>query len=392
MKSYDAAGGVKESTPTQANAWLKVAISTDGGETYSSVATVSDWWMPWPPSMTSVVPTLAVDPGSGAFKDRIYAVWPDDKSGRTDVLLAYSSDKGKTWSRPRRVNDDRQKADPADGPHTLLPVVAVNRQGVVGISWYDRRDVADNLGWWVRFSASLDGGDTFLPSTKVSEAAHQFTGKERWSVTANASGGGSQIETARSKTLTIGASINPFLYTGGHTAGLAADAGGRFHPFWVDNRTGISQVWTAPVSVAGTGVKNGSTDLSSLDDVTDQIEVRMEQAAFDRATGVFTMTARLRNTSKSPIAGPIKLRALTMTSALGVIEAADADNGVSGSGAIWDFTKQVSSSVLPPDAEAAPRTLTFRLRDLRPVRRGDQFTLSLVNVEARLFAKMEKKP
>src|SRR5258708_15354428 len=191
MKNYDAGRGIEENSPQRANAWLKVAVSNDGGGNYSSVASVGDWWMPWPPNRTSVVPTIAGDPGSEAVKDRVYIVWPDAKEGRTDVLLAYSTDKGKTWSKPRRVNDDRAAADPAGGPHTLLPVVAVNRQGVVGVSWYDRRDSADNLGWWVRFTASQDGGDTFLPSVRVSEAANQYAGRERWSIGAGVIGGGS---------------------------------------------------------------------------------------------------------------------------------------------------------------------------------------------------------
>jgi hypothetical protein len=36
---------------------------------------------------------------------------------------------------------------------------------------------------------------------------------------------------------------------GGDTAGLAADAAGAFRAVWVDNRTGVPQVWTASVTV-----------------------------------------------------------------------------------------------------------------------------------------------
>jgi len=43
-----------------------------------------------------------------------------------------------------------------------------------------------------------------------------------------------------------GTSIQP-----GHTAGLAADANGIFHPLWIDGRTGINQVFTADVTVTG---------------------------------------------------------------------------------------------------------------------------------------------
>ena len=39
---------------------------------------------------------------------------------------------------------------------------------------------------------------------------------------------------------------------GGDTAGLGADASGVFHPVWIDNHTGVPQVWTASVAVRGT--------------------------------------------------------------------------------------------------------------------------------------------
>jgi hypothetical protein len=44
-------------------------------------------------------------------------------------------------------------------------------------------------------------------------------------------------------------------FNSGDTAGLAADAGGTFHPVWIDNRTGTHQVWTASVGVRGAAHK-----------------------------------------------------------------------------------------------------------------------------------------
>jgi hypothetical protein len=89
----------------------------------------------------------------------------------------------------------------------------------VGVCWYDRRDNPDNLGYYVRFRASVDGGRTWLPSVRVSTAAQV-----------------SSEDTRKNS---------------GDTAGLAADADGVFHPVWIDNRTGIPQMWTATVKVRG---------------------------------------------------------------------------------------------------------------------------------------------
>jgi hypothetical protein len=47
----------------------------------------------------------------------------------------------------------------------------------------------------------------------------------------------------------IAAGRESFKFMGGDTAGLTADASGVFHPVWVDNHTGVPQVWTARVTV-----------------------------------------------------------------------------------------------------------------------------------------------
>jgi hypothetical protein len=64
----------------------------------------------------------------------------------------------------------------------------------------------------------LDGGNTWLPSVQVNE-----------------------------KTIDVRCGLQ-----GGdlwHTAGIAADADGEFHPAWIDKRSGKRQVWTATVKL-----------------------------------------------------------------------------------------------------------------------------------------------
>jgi len=69
------------------------------------------------------------------------------------------------------VNDDVGRPD-KPGPDHLQPTVTVSVKGVVGVSWYDRREDAANRGWRARFAATIDGGVTFLPSIAVSDASY----------------------------------------------------------------------------------------------------------------------------------------------------------------------------------------------------------------------------
>jgi hypothetical protein len=129
---------------------LRVLRTADGGESWGDMNVVDQWTLGG-----SSGRWLAVDPGSPDFKDRLYAVWDDVRSGGHQILFSHSADKGKTWSKALVVSDVRQNPDPKTGPDPMMPLVEVNKNGVVGVVWYDRREHKDNIGWDLRFAASL---------------------------------------------------------------------------------------------------------------------------------------------------------------------------------------------------------------------------------------------
>ena len=100
-----------------------------------------------------------------------------------------------------------------------------------------------------------------------------------------------------------------------------------------------------------------------------------------------SLTATLMNTSKSTIQGPLKGRVLTLESGLGVAQITNADNGQHGTGAVWDFTQQLNGGKLASLARSKPRTLTFHISDLRPLRPGKDFNGSFLSLNVRFFAK-----
>ncbi len=166
---HSTAGGAD--IPRRPTAKLKVLVSNAGAERLGRTYTVGDWYRPnsrW----VSTVPVLAVDRTTGVFRDRLYSVWTDNRSGRTEILFSYSSDSGRNWSKPIIVNDDIPRIE-GEGPDNFMPAIAVNSSGVIGVSWYDRRDDPENRGWSARFAASLNGGETFTRSVKVSLTSYQ---------------------------------------------------------------------------------------------------------------------------------------------------------------------------------------------------------------------------
>ena len=373
QKRNDGFVGSQYRKADQKNGTLKVLVSPDGGETFSPAIKVSDMYEDWRQESNGL-PSIAVDSGSAPFKDRLYAVWADGRYGRTQILLSYSADKGKSWSTPHLISDS-QPRDGVAGPDSFMPVVAVNAEGIVGVMWYDRRDDPNTIAYHVRFAASLDGGDTWSNSVRVSEAPKTFETLNTSPIRAEVWGHGPlSFDLRRYEWL-----------AGGHTAGMAADAAGIFHPLWVDNRTGLSQIWTAAVHVKGTVSKNGSTDLASLDDISGSVTLEMTKCSHETVKNFVQCTAQVKNTSRTKLTTPIKLRVIGIRSELGEPRIQDADNGLSGVGAIWDFSRLIRNDSLGPGESSESRQLRFEISNLRPVRQGNYFATTLVVIDARVF-------
>ncbi|HWF83753.1 MAG TPA: sialidase family protein [Vicinamibacterales bacterium] len=352
--------------PEPEDTWVRVVSSDDGGDSLNELVTVSGWHMPnHYIRQSSTVPTIAADATNGPFADRLYVVWPDSRFGGTDVLLSYSADRGRTWAPPIIINDDRAPAPPAALPNHLLPAVAVNSAGVVAVTWLDRRDARDNLGWRERVRVSLDGGETFMASSVVGEAPSQFDGREHWPTFAYTSGGGSKVTSGGLIRMNILAP--PHLYFPGDYAWVAAGVDGVFHPYWIDNRTGWPQVWTAAVQVAGSAIKNGAADLADLDDLTPLTELKWTSSEYDRSTHTVSATLRLDNTSTRTLQGPFKIRLIRSDSDVASLEAIGASNGLTGPGAVWDVTAFTTESRLAPGSTSRPFILSSKLHDVRPL-------------------------
>ncbi len=348
------------------NAWLKIVRSSDGGESLEPSIIVSDWFMNRQNNGAYIDPRLAVDAGPGVFRDRLYAVWADARTGRIEIRLSHSDDRGATWSHPITVNDDRARQGEGNGPDAMNPTVAVNANGVVAATWADRRDHDDNLGWDTRFSASLDGGDTWLPSVPVSSKPNRFGGNEAWAMYISATG--DAFDHGKPDLLNVFARLDTFFFSQGDTAALAADGNGVFHAIWTDNRTGVSQVWTAPVTVRGQVQRHGDPALSDLADVTTRVRLLIDGKSYDRRTNVVTLVVRLQNIGPDVLLPPLNIRTLSTRSDIGIPQAQGADNGIAGPGAVWNIAPQVPGGQLRPGDKTEPRTLAFRLLDVAPLR------------------------
>jgi len=133
---------------------------------------------------------IAVDPRTG----HLYLVWSDNrrhagefpfptfvgsredgypcpagKATDTDVFLSKSTDGGRTWSPPVRVNQDPEGND----RDQWFPWVAVAPDGRVDVVFYDRRDDPGNKRAHTFLARSWDGGQTWT-EIQVSDFPSNF--------------------------------------------------------------------------------------------------------------------------------------------------------------------------------------------------------------------------
>jgi hypothetical protein len=152
--------------------------SADGGTTWSGPTTVSTQQFATdtdpntgaPLRTGEGLPAVAIDPATG----QLYVVWSDNRFTGTvnQVVITTSADGGTTWTAPAVISK-------VTGTPAFTPTVAVNSAGVVGVTYYDLRNLPAGdtttlpTDYW--FTASSNHGATFGDETHVAGSFDMLT-------------------------------------------------------------------------------------------------------------------------------------------------------------------------------------------------------------------------
>jgi hypothetical protein len=360
-------------------ALVQVALSRDGGQTFSAPQTIGDRAVynvdvtmkklssgEWDFDGDSV-PQFAAGRQASRTADNVYGVWSDLREGPSRLLFTKSVDGGKHWTTPHAI---LVSSDATDSQYQ--PSMAVNANGTVGISWYNGSASRNTVS--EMFAVSNDGGETFSAPAQISSvvAPIKTPGGDRYSALSFASPKGTFIS------FTAPGSRFP---SGGDYMGLAADANGAFHPIWIDARSGFNQAWSATVFPQA-----ASPDPAGLmkQDVTAKVELEFGIATWDVASQTLTVPMRLHNTSHDTLYPPFTISVTGTTNPYSkdsqtAVSILNADNDKAGAGATFVFAAQTVGNLgrLLPGADTSSKTLKVHIETGIP-----QQPVLVTNIEA----------
>ena len=309
--------------------------------------------------------TFAADVRSARFRDRIYAAFPDMRwtRGKPRIAVVWSSDGGTTWSAPTMVD----ASAPASASQ-FLPAIAVNDSGVVAVMWLDTRASAADDAYDVFVSASVDGGETFLPAARVSSATSRPAGP------GNMRPGLGRLRVAGDTLIMDFLSGYSRWRDVGDYIGLTTDAKGLFHPVWPDSRNGTFQLQTARIELL-----TDAASVAATDSVTRPVGIVLDPSRFDAAKRELVVPVRIRNTTADTLFPPIVATLTSVGDTMlvrsgylrpeDVVTIVNATNAKPGAGASFDFSRALGTlGLLAPGAVSG--AVDVKLRVATPAASG----------------------
>jgi hypothetical protein len=118
---------------------------------------------------------LAVDRSGTSTNNNIYmlaSVQPTGFAIGSDVMFARSTDGGRTFSAPHRINDDAIN----HAKWHWFGTLSVAPSGRIDVVWYDMRNSPNNVTSQLFYSYSTDGGNSWSPNVAVSNPFNPFIG------------------------------------------------------------------------------------------------------------------------------------------------------------------------------------------------------------------------
>jgi hypothetical protein len=146
-------------------AYIRVAVSTNGGDTFSYSNQVAKMLIYDPEDMrsASILPSATGNRSNNTLYVVYQGIYPLDLPGGPRILFTKSTDAGETWSLPRPVSDNSTNTG------VFNATIAASPDGqTLTVSFYDgRMNPSNHFLVDVFMAQSFDGGETWQPNIRI---------------------------------------------------------------------------------------------------------------------------------------------------------------------------------------------------------------------------------
>jgi hypothetical protein len=250
---------------------------------------------------------------------------------------------------------------------------------VVGVAWLDTRASHAARSYDEFFTASVDGGATFLPPARVSSVSSALDVAGNLVLRPTIDSPGRKRDAVTFSFITTRASFRD----GGDYLGLTADAAGVFHPLWADTRAGSFQAWTSAIAIDTAGeIDADRVRAINSSNVSDKVRPLFDPARYDASTGVEEIPVSWQNISTDTLCGPIIAHVRRLSGGRTAADRAELLNGEpdpQGGVASFDYSRGSAARCLAPGE--ATRSIVWRAR---PAANADTFVSFETTVTARV--------
>jgi hypothetical protein len=291
---------------------------------------------------------INTDEGSLAYdakQNRLFVLYVDGCKD-TRIMLAFSDDEGRTWTKGQSVVDPQHA-----NQRVVCPSLVASADGVLGLLWKDGRF----SGRWL---FSRIQGQKLLEPTELSHDSekHEVSEDSLWTVIDQWNDADAAPEPEPSIKLKIRSEQN-VVWRG---KGLIA-VGDKVLAVWPLSSNEGKGLYAGTLGPKGSVLSEASTGVANLVDVTRQtVMLYGGMQRFDRFTKALKVCLALENRGDKAIKVPIKLEVSDIRSPLGAVSILDSRNDLARLGALLDISDSVTG-YLAPNSSSNPFCLSFRL-------------------------------
>jgi hypothetical protein len=323
---------------------------------------------------------LTYDPGD----NRLFVIYQEGCDSASRVMLATSSDEGKTWSASVPI------AMPKNGSGRISsPSLIAMSSHTLGLLWEDKPFSAL---WYFSY---IENDAPAAPPIALSEESPsvEISNDSLWTSIAQPGHLGPSPNTSPDAVIEV--DVQDMANALWRTDGMAATKDGIIAIWSAGTNEGM-QLHSALIRMPAQSLHPNALQTPEFDDVTRDMllmyggEPSYAGQYYDETNRTLTFCSAIRNRTEHAIMSPIEIKLESLHSNWAPVSVVNSTNSLPGPGAVWDISRLLTGDRIAGGAKSNPFCMAFRFgsNPKRPSLRD----LDLLNFSLKVLAKHEDPP